>query len=71
MGIPEKNRFIRIGCTKEELAKDYKKLLKISRNLTKDKREHTILVYAGGHGATDNENQLFLLNSNNPDKAVF
>ena len=71
LGIPKERRFINISPKLEDLKASYKEILKISRKLTQDEKPHVIFVYAGGHGATDNEQQIFLLNSNNPKNAYF
>ena len=47
------------------------KILKLSRKLTNDRKPHLLFVYIGGHGATLDEKQVYLLNSNSPQKAIF
>ena len=32
---------------------------------------HVIMVYVGGHGASENEQLVYLLNSYNPQEAMF
>ena len=71
LGIPQDNRFININPDKKDLDKSYKEILKLSRKLDNEAKPHVIFVYAGGHGATDNEQQLFLLNSNDTKNAIF
>ena len=71
LGVPQENRFIDINPTFKKLKTSYKDVMKLSRKLTNDGKPHVIFVYAGGHGATDNEQQLFLLNSNDPSQAYF
>ena len=55
----------------KELKEEYKLLLKKSRKHTADEVPHVIFVYVGGHGATQDEKQLYLLNSNKPGEALF
>ena len=47
------------------------KILKLSRKLTKEKKPHLLFVYIGGHGATLDEMQVYLLNNSSPSKAKF
>ena len=49
----------------------YKSLTKKSDALTKEGKPHVLFVYVGGHGATDNEHQVFFLNSEDGTKASF
>ena len=56
LGIPEENRFINMNPTFKELKDTHKEILKLSAKLNHvDKKPHVIFVYAGGHGATENE----------------
>ena len=55
LGIPEENRVISKSPTMKELKDEYMKLLKKSRKHTHDGVPHVILVYVGGHGATQDE----------------
>ena len=71
LGIPEENRVISMSPTMKELKAEYMKLMKKSRKHTSDDVPHVIFVYIGGHGATQNEKQLYLLNSNKPGDALF
>ena len=58
--------------TFKELKDTHKEILKLSAKLNHvEKKPHVIFVYAGGHGATENEQQYFLLNSNDPKQATF
>ena len=47
------------------------KILKLTRKLSVEGKPHLLFVYIGGHGATLDEKQVYLLNSNVPQKAVF
>ena len=47
------------------------KIMKMTRRLSDEGIPHLIFVYVGGHGATSNEKQIYLLNSDDPKKAVF
>ena len=71
LGVPQENRFINVNPTLKDLKKSHKEILILSRELTHHKKPHVIFVYAGGHGATENEQQMFLLNSNDPSQAYF
>ena len=71
LGVPQENRFININPKLQDLKTSHKEILKLSRKLTHEKKPHVIFVYAGGHGATDNEQQMFLLNTNEPNQAYF
>ena len=52
----------------KEVKETYEKLMKIQ----KEKQKPIIIfVYFGGHGATENEKQLFLLNNSDPKKVMF
>ena len=55
LGIPEENRFININPKLKDLKTSHKEILKLSRKLSTEAKPHVIFVYAGGHGATDNE----------------
>ena len=70
-GIPEDNRFIDISPTMTDLKKTYMKILKISRANSGAGKPHVIFVYIGGHGATQSEKQIYLLNSETPNGAMF
>ena len=50
----------------------FKQILQLTRTLSyADKKGHTLIVYFGGHGASDRESQLYLLNSDDSKKAIF
>ena len=49
----------------------YMEIKKRSRKLTEEGKQHLIFVYVGGHGATLNEKQIYLLNEADPKKAEF
>ena len=68
MGIPEKNRFIQVSPSLNEIKETYLKLLKIQKDAEKP---FLIFVYFGGHGATDIEKQVFLLNHSDPKEVIF
>ena len=63
LGIPETHRFINISSNVNELKTSYKDILHMSRKLTVDGTPHVIFCYVGGHGATQDEKQIFLVNS--------
>ena len=65
LGVPKENRFININPTMKDLKTTEKEIRRLSGGLNHtDKKPHVIFVYAGGHGATEYEQQLFLLNTN-------
>ena len=49
----------------------YNTILKISRRRSADEIPHLIFVYCGGHGSTQDEKQLYLINSADPGNAMF
>ena len=49
----------------------YSKIMKKSRGLTHEGKNHLIMVYCGGHGATQHEKQIYLLNSSEAKNAMF
>ena len=71
LGVPEGNRFINISPTIEDLKKNHKAIMKLSRKKSTDGIPHIIFVYVGGHGATSEEKQIYLLNDSDPKKAMF
>ena len=70
-GVPESNRFIDISPSFDALKKSYKAIMKITRKKSADGIPHVIFVYIGGHGATFEEKQIYLLNDSSPAKAMF
>ena len=62
-GIPESRLFRNDGSTFAELKATELKIRKMSSKMTEDGIPHTLLVYAGGHGASKDEQQIFLTNS--------
>ena len=72
LGVPEENRFININPTLKDLKASHKEILTLSRKLSlNEAKPHVLFVYAGGHGATEHEQQMFLLNTTDPKQAVF
>ena len=71
LGIPKTNRFINISSNITELKTSYKDILQMSRKLTVDGTPHVIFTYVGGHGATQDEKQVFLLNSEDSKNAFY
>ena len=70
-GVPDSNIFRCEEPTQAVMKKTYMEILKLTRKLTAEKKPHLIMVYCGGHGATQNEKQVFLLNSAKPSDALF
>ena len=53
LGIPKDRIIKNVAPTLNDLKASYKQILNTTRNLSiVDKKEHTVLVYAGGHGAS-------------------
>ena len=69
--IPEENYFIDISPTQADLKKSYMAIMKMSRKKSAEHIPHVIFVYIGGHGATQNEKQIYLLNEAYSNKAMF
>ena len=69
--IPQDRIFRTEDGTIDDLKNVYKKILKLTRGLShKEQQPHTLIVYAGGHGASNREQQLYLLNSDDPGSAM-
>ena len=49
----------------------YLQITKRSRKYTVDGKQHLIFVYMGGHGATYNEKQIYLLNDADPNETQY
>ena len=71
LGVPQENTFIDIRPNQKDLKKSYSKIMMASRTHTVDQEPHLIFVYVGGHGCTDNEKQIYLLNESESSKAMF
>ena len=71
LGVPEANRFIDISPSVADLKKSYMAIMKMSRKKSADEIPHVIFVYIGGHGATQAEKQIYLLNDSSPANAMF
>lgn len=70
LGIPEDHIYINNAATRDEVNSTYKEMRLVSKKLNYEKRPHTFLVYAGGHGASTNEQQLYLLNGSNAKATI-
>ena len=70
-GIPEENIIIDSEKDFKELKASYMKLRRKSRALSLKGVPHTIIVYCGGHGATKDEKQIYLLNTNEAKQSMF
>ena len=71
LGVKDENIFRDEEATAAQMKKTYMQILKKSRALTAADTPHLIMFYCGGHGATQNEKQVFLLNSDKPADALF
>ena len=71
LGVPEENMYINNRATIKDLKATYTTLLKLSRKKSAAEIPHIIFVYAGGHGATQSEKQIYLLNTSDPGDAMF
>ena len=71
IGVQDEYRYINVSSDVAGLKKNYMTILKLSKQLSLQNKRHLVFVYVGGHGATDNEKQIFLLNSDEPKSAQF
>ena len=53
----------------KELKASYLALIKKTRALSAENKQHLLFVYVGGHGATENEKQIYLLNDSSAKNA--
>ena len=63
LGIPKENRWISTSPSMKDLKMTYMAIMKKCRALTASNIPHVLFVYLGGHGATQAEKQVYLLNS--------
>ena len=66
LGIPKENRWISVSPTMKDLKTTYMQIMKKCRALSASNIPHVLFVYLGGHGATQAEKQVYLLNSEKP-----
>ena len=71
LGVRDENIYRDEEPSFDQMKATYMKIFKQSRALSTAGTPHLIMVYVGGHGATQNEKQVFLLNSDTPAKALF
>ena len=71
IGVEDEYRFVDISPTFADMKKTFNKILKITRRLSVEGKPHLLIVYIGGHGATLDEKQMYLLNSSDPKSAIF
>ena len=71
MKIPKENVFIDKEATKEMVDKSYKNIVVKSKELSLNDTPHLLIVYCGGHGVTIYEKQVFLLNMDQENKALY
>ena len=71
MKIPDLNVFIDKEATREMVDKSYKKIMEKSKELSLKDTPHLLIVYCGGHGVTIYEKQVFLLNMDQEEKALY
>lgn len=57
--------------TKKELDESFKFLKKETVRLSNENKPHVVFIYFGGHGASVKEQQLYLLNNEEPKHATF
>ena len=55
----------------DSMQKTYREIFMQSKKWTVAGQKHLIMFYCGGHGATQNEKQVFLFNSSKPGDAKF
>ena len=53
----------------KDLKASYLALIKKTRALSAENKPHLLFVYVGGHGATENEKQIYLLNDSSAKNA--
>ena len=66
LGVKAEDSFVTHHPTLQDMKETYATILKRTRKLTVDGVQHLLLVYMGGHGATFNEKQIYLLNDSEP-----
>ena len=71
IGVGPEHKFINISPELKDLKKTYLSILKLTKELTVAGKRHIIFVYVGGHGATLDEKQIYLLNDNDAKNAQF
>ena len=71
LGVKDENLYHDEEATLEAMKASYMKILKASRKMSANEVPHVIMTYCGGHGATQNEKQVYLLNDSNASNAVF
>ena len=71
LGIPEENRYCNFNPTFSELQSSYLEILKAVKKLDVAEIPSVLFVYVGGHGASKDEKQVFLLNSSKPKEAIY
>ena len=49
----------------------FREILKKCMQMTKNKTPHMLTFYFGGHGVNDKEQQIMVLNTNVPEKAIY
>ena len=57
--------------TFKEMSKTFMDILKLCRKYTKENKSYMLMYYGGGHGVTNEEQQLITVNSNEPKSAVY
>ena len=71
VGVQDEYRFIDISPTLKDLKANYLKILKLCKMFSLEGEPHLLIVYVGGHGATMDEKQVYLLNDSDAKKAQF
>ena len=70
-GVKDENLYLNAEPDLKQLNATYIEIRKKSRALTGANQAHVILVYCGGHGATLDEKQIYLVNTDQPKLAMF
>lgn len=70
-GVKDENLYHDQEPDAATLKKTYMAILKASRAMSSKEEPHIIMVYCGGHGATQNEKQVYLLNCEKAQDAMF
>ena len=71
LGVKAEDRYCTHHPTHKVMSSTHLEIKKRSRKYTVEGKQHLIIAYMGGHGATFNEQQIYLLNDADPNKAQF
>ena len=63
--------FVQKDPSKAEMSKTFMAILKLCKKYTSEKKPHMLSYYGGGHGVTNEEQQIITVNSSDPKTALF